>query len=93
MKVTYLHDVHDGKRLLQQGVGVEDFGSRSLHATMRRNFNCGVGDSSSLIFNFVLRLSGAEMPMILSSQTNGNEKKKDGKFGVTSPANRRRPKI
>lgn len=35
-KVTYLHDVHDGERLLQQGVGVENFGGGSLHATMRR---------------------------------------------------------
>jgi hypothetical protein len=36
-KVAYLHDVHDGERLLQQGVGVENFGGGSLHATMRRN--------------------------------------------------------
>ncbi len=41
MKVTYLHDVHDGERLLQQGVGVEDFGGGSLHATMRRNLQFG----------------------------------------------------
>jgi len=35
-KVAYLHDVHDGERLLQQGVGVKNFGGGSLHATMRR---------------------------------------------------------
>lgn len=54
MKVTYLHDVHDGERLLQQGVGVEDFGGRSLHAT-RSNlgmmtfdfFSCSSSSTSS----------------------------------------------
>jgi hypothetical protein len=30
---TYLHNVHN-ERLLQQGVGVENFGCGSLHATM-----------------------------------------------------------
>jgi len=36
----YLHNVHD-ERLLQQGVGVEDFGGGSLHATVQREARKG----------------------------------------------------